>query len=578
MPVLDRSRLEMPAHHLKTLRALLAQHVPNANVWAYGSRVTGGAHEGSDLDLVLRNPTDLTQDVEGWYELKEALQESTLPILVEVHLWSRLPQAFHHNIEAGYVVVQKAGRCLVLESEHQLRFFGDLVNFVSEKSKADHTRLKTYISTENMQPNFGGISMATTLPENGSVTRFKTGDTLFSNIRTYFKKVWQADFDGYCSNDVLVLRPKDENVLCPSYLHYLCRWGKFTEFSVRTSKGAKMPRGDKDALAQFQLELPPTEEQQTIAKFLRSLDDKIDLNRRINQSLEAMAQAIFKSWFVDFDAVKAKIAAKAEGRDPLRAAMSAISGKHEAELDTLPPEAFDQLAATAALFPDEMEDSELGGIPRGWDPTPIREVAEVVKGKSYSSKDLIDNDQVALVTLKSFERGGGFRMDGFKPYVGPYKADQVVASGDLIVAYTDVTQAAELIGKPAVVVGVEPFKTLVASLDVGIVRPVFKKVSRQFLYGLFMTDAFQSHTFSHTSGTTVLHLAKEGVPSYIFACPDDRLVGVYSEVAEAVTMEKQKLLDQNRSLASLRDTLLPKLLSGELSVADIAPVIDEVPT
>jgi predicted nucleotidyltransferase len=107
MPRVDLSHLLLGSAHLRTLRNLLAQHIPSGEVWAYGSRVTGSAHEGSDLDLVLRNPADLTQDVEGWVELKEALQNSALPILVEVHLWSRLPEAFHGTIEAGYVVVQK---------------------------------------------------------------------------------------------------------------------------------------------------------------------------------------------------------------------------------------------------------------------------------------------------------------------------------------------------------------------------------------------------------------------------------------------------------------------------------------
>lgn len=107
MPRLELSRLLLPDPHLHTLRALLARHVPGAEVWAYGSRVTGGGHEGSDLDIVLRNSSDSAQDVEGWIDLKEALQASTLPMLVEVHLWSRLPEAFHRNIEAGYVVVQE---------------------------------------------------------------------------------------------------------------------------------------------------------------------------------------------------------------------------------------------------------------------------------------------------------------------------------------------------------------------------------------------------------------------------------------------------------------------------------------
>jgi len=109
MPQLDFDHLQLAPQHLAQLQALLAQHLPSAEVWAYGSRVCGSAHEGSDLDLVLRHPQDLGQDVEGWFEFKEALQDSTLPMLVEVHLWPRLPASFHGEIERAYVVLQ-AGR------------------------------------------------------------------------------------------------------------------------------------------------------------------------------------------------------------------------------------------------------------------------------------------------------------------------------------------------------------------------------------------------------------------------------------------------------------------------------------
>ena len=103
MPALDRSVLALDARHLRTLQTLLAQHTPQAQVWAYGSRVHGTSHEGSDLDLVLRHRGDLSRDVPGLQALKAALQASDLPMLVDVHQWSRLPQAFHANIEAGYV-------------------------------------------------------------------------------------------------------------------------------------------------------------------------------------------------------------------------------------------------------------------------------------------------------------------------------------------------------------------------------------------------------------------------------------------------------------------------------------------
>lgn len=105
MPALDPSLLALDARHLRTLKALLAQHTPHAQVWAYGSRVNGTSHEGSDLDLVLRHRTDLSQKVLGAQTLKEALQASNLPILVDVHQWTDLPEAFCRNIEEGYVEI-----------------------------------------------------------------------------------------------------------------------------------------------------------------------------------------------------------------------------------------------------------------------------------------------------------------------------------------------------------------------------------------------------------------------------------------------------------------------------------------
>jgi predicted nucleotidyltransferase len=109
MPALELSALALQPQHLQKLKALLAQYTPEAQVWAYGSRVNGTAHEGSDLDLVLRNPADLAQEAFGGHALREALQASDLPILVDVHQWSQLPMAFHPNIEAAYVVVHPRG-------------------------------------------------------------------------------------------------------------------------------------------------------------------------------------------------------------------------------------------------------------------------------------------------------------------------------------------------------------------------------------------------------------------------------------------------------------------------------------
>lgn len=99
--------VDLPLQHMQTLLRLLAEHTPQAEVWAFGSRINGTGHEGSDLDIVLRNPTGLKQSTEGYFELKEVLQESRLPILIEMHDWAHLPASFHTEISRRYVVLQE---------------------------------------------------------------------------------------------------------------------------------------------------------------------------------------------------------------------------------------------------------------------------------------------------------------------------------------------------------------------------------------------------------------------------------------------------------------------------------------
>jgi predicted nucleotidyltransferase len=104
----DIRQLQLSPRHLAMLRALLSQQAPEAEAWAYGSRVNGGAHEGSDLDIVLRNPADPKAEIKHWLDVQEAVQESDLPMLVDVHDWAHLPTEFHRNIEQSYVVIREA--------------------------------------------------------------------------------------------------------------------------------------------------------------------------------------------------------------------------------------------------------------------------------------------------------------------------------------------------------------------------------------------------------------------------------------------------------------------------------------
>ena len=156
-----------------------------------------------------------------------------------------------------------------------------------------------YISTENMLPGKGGVTAASALPQVAQTQAYRKGDALISNIRPYFKKIWQAPFDGGCSNDVLVFRAKDG--VDPVFLYYVLSEDSFFEYAAATAKGTKMPRGDKVSIMRYQAPLFPLETQRRISGLLRSIDNKIEVNAKINDNLRQQAIALFRSRYVDFE-------------------------------------------------------------------------------------------------------------------------------------------------------------------------------------------------------------------------------------------------------------------------------------
>ena len=161
----------------------------------------------------------------------------------------------------------------------------DLCSYAKGKIEVEGLTDKNYISTENMLPNKGGITTATSLPSAAQTQKYQKFDVLISNIRPYFKKIWFADCDGGCSNDVLVLRAKEGTNT--KFLYYILADDAFFDYSNATSKGTKMPRGDKTAIMQYEVPAFDIEVQRKIAGILSVIDDKIDLNKRINNNLAA---------------------------------------------------------------------------------------------------------------------------------------------------------------------------------------------------------------------------------------------------------------------------------------------------
>ena len=404
------------------------------------------------------------------------------------------------------------------------------------------------------------------------------GDLIFPKVGTIGKVGILTPCEGYdnylLSTNAMRLKV-DSDIADQKYIYYYFSWNQTVHLINAMSSTSVQPVFNFTTLKKFNIKLPPLSEQKAIAHILGSLDDKIELNRQMNETLEAMAQALFKSWFVDFDPVIDNalaagneipdvFAERAEQRKQLESKQGTdITKNNQSDANEI-----------NQLFPDAFEyTEEIGWAPLGWNSVQIKDLAGVIKGKSYKSAELSES-KTALVTLKSFKRGGGYRLDGLKEYTGTYKQEQEVKAGDLIIAYTDVTQAADVIGKPAMVIDDARYDHLVISLDVAVVRP-FVDSQKYYLYGLAQTEIFQRHTHSYSTGTTVLHLAKNAVPDFYLSLPSEEILNSYIEIVKPHFDSVNSRISGIRNLEKLRDTLLPKLLSGELRIPDAEKLIAE---
>ncbi|HRI76961.1 MAG TPA: restriction endonuclease subunit S [Alphaproteobacteria bacterium] len=413
---------------------------------------------------------------------------------------------------------------------------GKVASLVTDKVSAAQITPSNYVSTDNMLPNLGGISPAASIPEADKFNHYKENDTLFSNIRTYFKKVWKADRSGGASADVLIFRTKDEKVLNPVFLYYLMSNQAFTEYTVLTSKGAKMPRGDKEAISRYAVYLPDILEQRTIVEILGALDDKIKLNSRMNASLEEMARALFKSWFVDFDPVRAK----AEGREP-------------EGMDT----------ATATLFPAVFNND---GLPEGWDKIPFSGLIEIVGGGTpktsiseywngaipwFSVVDApADTDIFVIDTEKKITQAG---VDNSSTKVLPFGTTIISARGT--------------VGKVALVgVPMAMNQSCYAMRGANGLPDYFTH---------FCVRQLVTELKARAHGSVFDTITRETFDTVSFVKPDKKVAQAFDERILPIMQKVLNNLHENKTLSGLRDALLPKLISGELRIQDAREHVKE---
>ncbi|MFW1971777.1 restriction endonuclease subunit S [Acinetobacter bereziniae] len=330
--------------------------------------------------------------------------------------------------------------------------------------------------------------------------------------------------------------------------------------------GSGQPLVNQSTLNSIPIEIPKSPSvRQAIGKQLFSFENKIHLNNQINQTLESIAQAIFKSWFIDFDPVRAKIAAKQEGKDAELAAMCMISGKSEEELKQMSKDDFAELQATAALFPDELVESELGEVPKGWEVSTVGEQVQAVGGGTPSTKnaDFWDNgihywttpkdlsnltDKILLNTERKITDAGLKKISS-----GLLPKNTVLMSSRAPVGYLALAK-------------------IEVAINQGYIA-ILPNTKYSAEYLIQWCEANMAEIKGRASGTTFLEISKKNFREINFICSDEKVVTVYTKTVKTLYDEISLKAEENQSLINLRDTLLPKLLSGELDVSSLEEII-----
>ncbi|MBL0711245.1 MAG: restriction endonuclease subunit S [Colwellia sp.] len=435
-------------------------------------------------------------------------------------------------------------------------FLAEIVDIHTDKVSVDDVKLGDYISTDSMLPDFGGITSAVKMPLSGKVTSFHKGDVLFSNIRTYFKKLWLANKSGACSNDVIVFCPK-EGIESHYVFHFLMN-ENFIKYTIKTSKGTKMPRGDKDAILKYEFPLAPRKQRKLIGDYLISFKNRILLNHQTNQTLEQMAQALFKSWFVDFDPViDNALDAGTQVNDfpealQHRALLRKDSRKQAELLNEYKPLPDD----IRALFPSEFEQTDepsigIGGcIPKGWKVSNVGTGFNVTMGQSPPSSTY--NEMGNGMPFYQGKTDFGFRFPCYRIFCTAPK--RLANEGDTLVSVRAPVGDVNL-AKDNCAIG----------RGIAAVRHKIGAISFTY-YSLKELERYFKRY--EGEGTVFGSINQKDFNKLPFIIPSDEIIKSFEKIASSLD-EKLALNAQNISeLEKLRDTLLPKLISGELQIPE----------
>lgn len=347
--------------------------------------------------------------------------------------------------------------------------------------------------------------------EKSSTKLLQRGDVIIS-ARGTVGEIATVPFSMAFNQSCYGLRART-GIVTSDYLYYLIKYNVLV--LKKNTHGSVFDTITRNTFDNIEVELPSIEIQEKIASILSDYDEKIELNNVINNNLLQQIQLLCRSWLVDYA-----------------------------------PFGYEQ--------------------PATWSVVPLSLIADFVSGYSYKGAELADSD-IAMATIKNFDRKGGFKLDGYKEIQpsAKLKPEQHAQLFDTLVAHTDLTQNAEVIGNAEPILSMSGYNDIVFSMDVVKVLPK-EGVSRFLIAALLQDGRFKAHALGYVNGTTVLHLSKKALPEFELLLPPD--LEELAPLANAVEAMYRKIadnIDESTHLANLRNTLLPRFMSGELDVSNI---------
>lgn len=519
----DIPLIDIRPDHWEIVRDILQKHVPQYEVWAFGSRAKWTAKPYSDLDLAIITEAPLSSGESA--ALADEFSESDLPWKVDVVDWAVTTETFRKIITRDKVVVQRSSNGNPIE--WPIMRLGDTVDLMTgfpfkSQHYTDEQDAPKLLRGDNVAQGvlrWDGAKRWPLSMINGTENYWlKEGDIVLAMDRPWidaglkYASVRKVDTPSLLVQRVARLRGTKR--LDSKFLRYVIGSKDFTDHVLAVQTGTAVPHISRNQIKAYSFSLPPLSEQCAIATVLSSLDDKIDLNRQMNETLEAMARAVFKDWFVDFGPVRAK----AEGRQP----------------PGLSPD-------IAALFPDALDDEDK---PVGWPLKKWGDVASLEYGKR------LENYQDA---------GGQYPVFGTNGPIGSHHAALCQEAGVII-------------GRKGAYRGVHFSHGPFYVIDTAFYLKPKIPCSRRWAYYCILSVDINSMD----SGSAIPSTSRDDFYNLDVIEPSGPIQSKFDEMLSPIWERQAANESESRALAQLRDLLLPKLMSGEIRLKDAEKVVEAV--